>query len=99
MQAAKQSLENAGLPQILMVDCSHANSKKEPARQKEIIDSILQQKSSGDNALRALMLESHLLPGRQDAPKERLEYGKSITDACLGLDETVQLLNRIANAT
>ena len=92
---ARSALAAAGLPEVVMIDCSHANSGKDPARQSEVVDSVLQQIRDGETAIRGLMLESHLHAGRQDPSSKSLEHGKSITDACLGFDETVDLLQRL----
>ena len=81
-----------------MIDCSHGNSEKRPDRQQEVANSIKQQIRNGETAIRALMLESHLKAGRQNLGDHKLEYGQSITDACLGFEETVDLLRRLADA-
>ncbi len=73
-----------------MVDCSHGNSRKDPSRQPEVATTAVQH-----DAVRALMIESHLVGGRQDLGGP-LTYGKSVTDACLGFDETTRLLRRLA---
>ena len=76
-----------------MVDCSHGNSEKDAARQIDVADTIMGNLKV--SPIRALMLESHLVAGRQDAP---VTYGQSITDACLGFEETEVLLYRLADA-
>jgi 3-deoxy-7-phosphoheptulonate synthase len=76
-----------------MVDCSHGNSERDAARQIEVANAIMP--SLGASAVRALMLESHLVAGRQDKP---VVYGQSITDACLGFSETEKLLDSLARA-
>jgi 3-deoxy-7-phosphoheptulonate synthase len=91
--SAVRLLRSAGLPEVLMVDCSHGNSEKDAARQIDVADAIM--KNLRSSPIRALMLESHLVGGRQDAP---LTYGQSITDPCLGFAETEALLHRIAAA-
>ena len=96
VSAACASLAKATLPQALMIDCSHGNSEKQPSKQIEVVDSVCAQIRDGQTAIRALMLESHLEPGRQDLNTGGLSYGKSITDACLGFDETADLLKRLA---
>jgi 3-deoxy-7-phosphoheptulonate synthase len=75
-----------------MVDCSHGNSEKDPARQIGVADTIM--KNLRGSPVRALMIESHLVSGRQDAP---VTYGQSITDACLGFEDTKTLLYRLAH--
>jgi 3-deoxy-7-phosphoheptulonate synthase len=96
VRAAKHALRDADLPEMLMVDCSHGNSEKQPERQKEVAVSIRRQIDEGETGIKALMLESHLKSGRQEPHVKTLEYGKSITDACLGFAETVELLTRLA---
>ena len=94
--AAAQLLANANLPQRLMIDASHGNSGKDPARQVDVVDAVIRQKRGGDRAIRALMIESHLVGGRQDLGGA-LRYGQSVTDACLGFDETGALIHRLAD--
>lgn len=93
--AAVQLLQRAHLPQRLMIDASHGNSAKNPARQVDVVDAVIRQKQAGDRAIRALMIESHLVGGRQDLGGP-LRYGQSVTDACLGFDETAALVRRLA---
>ena len=91
---AGQLLSAAGLPAAIMVDCSHANSGRRPARQEDAWRSVLEQRRAGTRSLIGLMLESHLHEGSQLFPREsgELAYGVSITDPCLGWDETSRLL-------
>ena len=92
-------LEKAGLPERVMVDCSHANSRKKPERQKDVCRYVSGQIARGDNRLIGVMLESHLKGGRQSVRKGApLEYGKSITDPCLAWDETEEMLVTLAEA-
>ncbi len=99
VDAASRSLATAGLAAKLMVDCSHANSQKDYKLQKNVAQDIATQLRQGETRIMGVMLESHLNEGRQDhAPGCDLEYGKSITDACLGWDETVQVLNALAES-
>ena len=93
---AVQLLAKARLPQRLMIDASHGNSGRDPARQADVVDAIIRQKRAGDRAIRALMIESHLVGGRQELGTA-LRYGQSITDACLGFDETTALIHRLAD--
>lgn len=96
---ACESLSAAGLPAILMIDCSHGNSSKNYLLQKEVARDVASQLSSGDQRIIGVMVESHLNEGRQDhAPGCQLEYGQSITDACLGWQDTVQLLEVLADS-
>ena len=93
--AARDSLKKHGLPERLMVDCSHANSGKEATKQETAWKSVVEQKRSGTPGILGLMLESHLREGRQDIPAEGpkgLKYGVSITDACMGWEQTEALL-------
>ncbi len=96
---ACESLSAAGLPAILMIDCSHGNSSKNYLLQKEVARDVASQLSGGDQRIIGVMVESHLNEGRQDhAPGCQLEYGQSITDACLGWQDTIQLLVTLADS-
>ncbi|MFK3910423.1 3-deoxy-7-phosphoheptulonate synthase [Pseudomonas alabamensis] len=81
---ARQGLAKAGLPARIVVDCSHANSGKDPARQPAVLREVLAQREAGDRSLVGVMLESHLFDGCQALGKGPLKYGVSITDGCLG---------------
>jgi len=94
--SALSQLRAANLPEVVMVDCSHGNSDKRPERQLEVIEEVLAQRSAGQTGLRAVMLESHLAPGRQDPGTKPLTYGQSITDACLGFDDTKRAIEELA---
>src|SRR5260221_493367 len=92
-------LAAAGLAQRLMVAFSHANSSKDYRRQLEVARDVAGQLAHGERRVVGVMAESHLKPGRQDLlPGKALEYGVSITDACLGWPETVELLDVLAEA-
>ena len=93
---ACELLNKAGLPEVIMVDCSHGNSNKDPLNQRQVVDSIVKQRSMGDRSIRALMLESNLVEGNQKLNDKPLKYGQSITDACLGFDDTADLLRQFA---
>ena len=95
---ATQLLATAGLRQRLMIDASHGNSGKDPQRQFDVVDSIIRQKRAGDRAICALMIESHLIGGRQEPDARPLRYGCSITDACLGFADTQRLIEDLAEA-
>ncbi|MFZ4379614.1 MAG: 3-deoxy-7-phosphoheptulonate synthase [Polynucleobacter sp.] len=103
VQAACSELEAAKLPGSLMVDLSHANSSKKHERQINVADDIAAQIESGSNQIFGVMIESHLIDGAQkftpgkDDPAN-LEYGKSITDACINWDDSVKVLERLAAA-
>jgi 3-deoxy-7-phosphoheptulonate synthase len=103
VQSACKDLEAAKLPATLMVDCSHANSSKQHERQIEVARDIGAQIAGGSRSVFGVMVESHLhggaqkfTPGKDDASK--LEYGKSITDACLGWDDSLQSLQILSDA-
>lgn len=91
---AAAKLKSAGVPTAIMIDCSHANSGKDPARQPEVWKSILEQRAAGRNDIVGAMLESHLEFGAQDLGNDptKLRYGVSITDACLDWESTADLL-------
>jgi 3-deoxy-7-phosphoheptulonate synthase len=92
---AERLLEKHGLPVNLIVDCSHGNSEKNHANQVKVVDSVCDSLRSGHASLKGVMLESHLNSGRQEYIPEGIEYGVSITDACLSLAETIPLLQKL----
>ena len=101
--AACKDLEKAKLPATLMVDCSHANSSKQHEKQVEVARDIASQVKSGSKSVFGVMVESHLNagaqkfnPGQDDAAK--LEYGKSITDACIGWPDSLTVLDVLSEA-
>jgi 3-deoxy-7-phosphoheptulonate synthase len=94
--AALAQLRAAKLAEVVMIDCSHGNSEKHPQRQLEIIEDVLAQRLSGQVALKALMLESHLVGGRQEPGAGALVYGQSITDACLAFGDTKRAIESLA---
>ncbi len=97
--AACSELAAAGLAQRVMVDFSHSNSLKQYQRQVDVSIDVAGQVAAGDDRLFGVMVESHLKPGRQDLiPGRPLEYGVSITDACIGWEDSVPLLERLAEA-
>ncbi|MEL1265493.1 3-deoxy-7-phosphoheptulonate synthase [Pseudoxanthomonas putridarboris] len=99
IEAASQVLAKAGIPPRLMVDASHANSGKNPDNQPQVIDDIATQLESGERRIVGVMVESHLVGGRQDLEAGRpLVYGQSITDGCLGWEASVAVLERLAEA-
>ena len=92
-------LRATGLPEMVMIDCSHGNSEKDYRRQAEVAASVSQQVGGGSWQIFGAMLESHLVEGRQDyVPGRPAVYGQSITDACLSLDQTEPLLEQLAQA-
>ncbi len=96
---AKATLDKGGVSQSLIIDCSHGNSNKDPQQQIVVAESVAQQIEHGETAIRGVMLESHLTGGAQkQVPGQELAYGQSITDACLSLQETLPVLERLASA-
>jgi 3-deoxy-7-phosphoheptulonate synthase len=91
---AEAALRKAGLTPALMVDCSHANSGKQPERQEVVWQSVIEQRAAGNRALIGLMLESNLQEGSQPYPQgpETILPGISITDACISWETTERLL-------
>ncbi len=91
---AERKLEEAGLPKVVMVDCSHANAGKRPERQELVWQNVMRQRASGTRSLIGVMLESYLKEGNQPFPRPRseLEYGVSITDPCVSWETTERLL-------
>ena len=103
VQAACQELQAAGLRPSLMVDCNHANSNKQPERQLDVARELAAQIGGGSTQVFGIMVESHIhggaqkfTPGKNDVSK--LEYGKSITDACIGWDGTQTIIQTLADA-
>jgi 3-deoxy-7-phosphoheptulonate synthase len=97
VNAAATELAASGLAPKIMIDCSHANSLKQYKLQLDVAKDIAEQLKNGDDRIVGVMVESHLNEGRQDhTPGCHLEYGKSITDACLGWDDTLKILATLA---
>ena len=102
--AEKVALEFAakGLPARVMIDCSHGNSQKDHRRQVEVSAEIGRQVAAGEQRIVGVMVESHLVEGRQDLKPgmtlASLNYGQSITDACIGWDATEEMLALLAEA-
>lgn len=93
-------LESAELPANIMIDLSHANSRKQHEAQVEVGNAVAEQIEKGDKRIIGVMIESHLVGGRQDViPGKELVYGQSITDACLAWDDTISLIKRFAKAS
>jgi 3-deoxy-7-phosphoheptulonate synthase len=92
--AAQSALTQAGLPPVVMVDCSHAKSGKQHARQEEVCRSVVAQRAAGNRGLIGLMVESYLNEGNQPFPQNpaELRYGVSITDACVNWETTERML-------
>ena len=97
--AAAQALRGASLRDRVMVDASHGNSQKDHRRQIEVVREVAKQVEGGSRHLLGVMIESHLVEGRQELTAgQALTYGQSVTDACLGFDDTVPLLHTLADA-
>ncbi len=89
---AEQALSEIGQTPSIMVDCSHANSNKDHTRQSLVLDAVKKQKLAGNRSITGVMIESNLFPGNQSMNGGELAYGVSITDACIGWEETEQIL-------
>jgi 3-deoxy-7-phosphoheptulonate synthase len=97
VDAAAKGLAEAGLAARLMIDFSHANSSKKPEKQADVGRDVAAQVGAGDDRIIGIMVESHLVAGRQDLiPGKELTYGQSITDGCLGWDESCALFETLA---
>ncbi|HFD11810.1 MAG TPA: 3-deoxy-7-phosphoheptulonate synthase [Crenotrichaceae bacterium] len=98
---AIERLNKASLPPHLMVDMSHANSEKDFRKQPKVVADVAKQIASGSRSICGVMIESHLVEGRQNGEKKslsELRYGQSITDACIGWDDTNLVLRELAEA-
>ena len=96
---ASGMLTGGGLPARIMIDASHANSRKIPARQIDVASDIATQVARGSNSIFGIMLESNLVEGRQDVVSgQALTYGQSITDPCINWGDTESLLQELATA-
>jgi 3-deoxy-7-phosphoheptulonate synthase len=100
IEECEKKLKSKKFTPRIMIDCSHENSGKDPAKQKLVIRDMLAQKQMGNTSIFGIMLESNLVEGRQDVPEDKkdLKYGVSITDACIGWEETEKLLKDIHKA-
>lgn len=97
VDAACQELAKAGLDPVLMIDFSHANSSKKHENQLVVAQDVAHQLARGEARIFGVMVESHLVAGRQDlTPGQPLVYGQSVTDACLGWEDSVKLLDILA---
>ncbi|MEU4422738.1 3-deoxy-7-phosphoheptulonate synthase [Actinoplanes sp. NPDC024001] len=96
--ASLELLRRAGEPERLVIDCSHGNSNKDHLRQPIVAEDVAQQLEAGQRGISGVMLESFLQPGRQNLGGA-LVYGQSVTDACMGWDATVGVLERLAAAS
>jgi 3-deoxy-7-phosphoheptulonate synthase len=99
IEETEEAIRAAGLVEKIMIDCSHGNSKKNPKNQPLVAEDIAKQIESGNRSIFGIMMESHLKEGNQkEAPLDKIEYGKSITDACLAWEDTVPVIERLAAA-
>ena len=99
VDAAGQDMAKSGLAQRIMIDASHANSSKNPENQPRVMQDVAQQMERGESRIAGVMVESHLVAGRQDhVPGQPLVYGQSITDGCIDWDSTRDVLQRLADA-
>ncbi len=97
--AALEALQRAGLPERLMIDCSHANSRKDDAKQPEVVTKVSGQVAGGNGRIFGVMLESFLLDGNQDlGTGKNLTYGLSVTDKCMSWERTQPLFDVMAQA-
>jgi 3-deoxy-7-phosphoheptulonate synthase len=93
----EQALEKAGAAKNIMVDCSHANSNKNPSLQPKVVDDVSNQITAGNRSIVGLMIESNINEGNQSIPSDlsKLAYGVSVTDGCIGWDTTVKSLRSL----
>jgi 3-deoxy-7-phosphoheptulonate synthase len=99
VEAACREAASAALACRLMIDASHGNSQKKPENQVPVLRDVGEQVAAGDLRIFGVMVESHLVAGRQDlVPGRELTYGQSITDGCIGWEETVGCLEQLATA-
>lgn len=99
VEAAESDMLKAGLEPRIVIDCSHANSNKDYTRQKRVLRSIVDQKVWGNTSIKGFMLESNLFEGNQKIPSDLkdLKYGVSVTDPCIGWDETERIVEHAAS--
>lgn len=93
VSAAAEKLHKAGLPEIIMIDCSHANSGKQPARQADVWNELIEQRKQPNSPVIGAMIESFIEEGNQPI-SDSLQYGLSITDACMDWETTKSLLSQ-----
>ncbi len=97
VEAASTAMVKAGLKPQIMIDFSHANSSKQHRRQSVVATDVGNQLAAGDQRIIGVMVESHLVEGRQEiAAREQMTYGQSVTDACIGWDDSVEVLRVLA---
>ncbi|KUP92161.1 3-deoxy-7-phosphoheptulonate synthase [Tritonibacter horizontis] len=102
VDSACKTAEADGVRGQVMIDASHANSEKNPAKQGVVLEDVAGQMAAGEGRITGVMIESHLVHGRQDLPKDgdlsKLTYGQSVTDGCMGWDKTEAELRKLAEA-
>jgi 3-deoxy-7-phosphoheptulonate synthase len=99
VEQACEAAVRAGITPHIMIDASHSNSRKDPANQPRVMDDVARQIEAGDRRIMGAMVESNLIAGRQDpVPGRPLVYGQSITDGCIGWDDSLAVLERLAEA-
>jgi 3-deoxy-7-phosphoheptulonate synthase len=99
VEQASEALRKAGVSEGLMVDCSHDNSGKDHTRQPLVVADLAAQIERGNRSIMGVMIESFIVAGKQAvAPRPQLTFGQSITDACLGWEDTVPVLEALAQA-
>ncbi|ARP95592.1 3-deoxy-7-phosphoheptulonate synthase AroG [Bordetella genomosp. 13] len=99
VEAVCQDMAKLGMAQRVMIDASHANSNKKPENQPLVIDDVARQMEQGESRIVGVMVESHLVAGRQDlVPGKPLAYGQSITDGCIDWEASEQVLQRLSQA-
>lgn len=98
VDAVCRKAQQDGIRPQVMIDASHANSGKDPMKQPVVLDDVAGQVAAGDGRITGVMIESHLVSGRQDLGAAPLVYGQSITDGCLGWDDTAAVLQQLAQA-
>ena len=99
VESAEKAMVKAGLVPSIVIDCSHANSNKDFTRQKRVLRSVVDQKVWGNTSIKGFMLESNLFEGNQSIPcnLKDLKYGVSVTDACIGWEETERIMRHAAD--
>ncbi len=94
----KEVMRKSGLNPNIIVDCSHANSAKNHKNQGKVVDSVIEQLKTGEDAIKGIMLESHIEAGNQNINNDNLNPNISITDACIDWNETEELIRKIYQA-
>jgi len=98
VKSVAEELKRKGFYPGVMVDCSHGNSRKDHRRQPEVAQEVARQITAGSRSIFGIMLESHLVDGNQASGKRPLQYGQSITDACISWEQTLPVLEQLAKA-